>query len=111
MVKYNGDEELDLIFHALSDTTRRQILETIAKKSCTVSELAEPYAMSLAAISKHLKVLEKAGFVSRTKEGRIHRCQLNPKPILTAEKQLASLSDMWSKKLDALDDYFKKIKD
>jgi len=81
MVNHSSEKALDLIFHALSHQTRRKLLQFIAKKTCTVSELAEPFQMSLAAISKHLKVLEKAGLLEREKDGRIHRCALNPKPL------------------------------
>ena len=78
-------EQLDLLFYALSDTTRRQILALIGKKAHTVTELAQPFQMSLAAVSKHIKILEKAKLLIRKKEGRIHSCTLDASHLQKAE--------------------------
>lgn len=77
-------KQIDKIFHALADTTRRAILDRIRDEEFSVTELAEPFDMSLAAVSKHLKVLEKAGLINRTKQGKIHWCGLNKEPLRTA---------------------------
>lgn len=92
MVKYDEQKQMDRVFHALSDTTRRSILRRIKEEEFTVSELAEPYDMSLAAVSKHLKVLEKAGLIERTKQGKIHWCGLVVEPLVEAELVLRNLS-------------------
>ena len=92
MVEYDEHKQMDRVFHALSDTTRRSILRRIKEEEFTVSELAEPYDMSLAAVSKHLKVLEKAGLIERTKQGKIQWCGLVTEPLIEAELVLKSLS-------------------
>ena len=98
----NQAKQLNQIFHALSDETRRKMLLLIAKKQCTVSDLAEPFTMSLPAISKHVKVLEKAGLLHRTKEGRIHHCELNAEPLREAATVIKQLQQFWDNKFDAL---------
>lgn len=92
MVEYDEHKQIDRIFNALSDKTRRSILGRIKEEEFTVSELAEPYDMSLAAVSKHLKVLEKAGLIERTKQGKIHWCGLVIDPLVEAELVLRALS-------------------
>jgi DNA-binding transcriptional ArsR family regulator len=97
-----SDDQLDLVFGALADRTRRSLLSHLARAPANVSELAEPYAMSLPAISKHLRVLERAGLISRTLDGRARRCVLNPRALRDAERWLAHYRGFWSDKLDAL---------
>ncbi len=97
MVERDADQ-LDLIFHALADATRRHILQQLAAKECTVSELAEPYEISLAAVSKHLKVLEKAGLLTRAVDGRVHRCAMGVKPLKMASAALTSIKKSQNKK-------------
>ena len=97
--------ELDLIFYALSDSTRRDILRMIGEKTRTITELAEPFRMSLAAVSKHIKVLEKARLLRRTREGRIHRCTLDPKALSTAEEAIQFYRQFWSERLDHLEQF------
>ena len=94
--------KLDLIFHALSDATRRSILKGVAKNEKTVSEIAEPYRMSLAAVSKHLKVLEAAKLIQRRKEGSFQIVSLNAKSLKTAEQWISYYQQFWSSRLDAL---------
>ncbi|MBI4671724.1 MAG: winged helix-turn-helix transcriptional regulator [Chloroflexi bacterium] len=94
---------LDRVFHALADPTRREILRRVARQAYTVSELAEPFEMSLAAVSKHIKVLEKAALLQQTVEGRIRRCRLNPAPLRNAAAEIASLEQFWDRQLAALD--------
>ena len=85
--------KLDAVFAALSDSTRRTVLETLGQGGgLTVSELAQPHGMSLTGFMKHLRVLENAGLVSRTKEGRIVRCELLPVPMQEAAAWLSLLA-------------------
>jgi DNA-binding transcriptional ArsR family regulator len=95
--------ELDRVFHALSDPTRRAMLRRLSRQEHTVSELAEPLEMSLAAASKHVKTLEQAGLIRRTVRGRTHFCQLNPQPLADADEWLRSYERLWSKRLAALE--------
>jgi DNA-binding transcriptional ArsR family regulator len=105
MVDYRSPV-LDDAFHALADPTRRAILFQIAQKESTVSELAEPFNMSLAAVSKHLQVLEKARLVKKIKEGRDVRCQLNAEPLRDAAKLIQAFEAFWGQQLDSLERYF-----
>jgi DNA-binding transcriptional ArsR family regulator len=101
MVERQSDR-LDSVFHALADPTRRAMLRSLAAEQRTVSELAAPFRMSLAAASKHVKVLERSGLVRRTIRGRTHRCRLNPKPLQDAQGWLAFYERFWTERPDAL---------
>ncbi|MDC0715197.1 metalloregulator ArsR/SmtB family transcription factor [Stigmatella sp. ncwal1] len=94
---------LDGIFHALSDATRREMLHTLSQQERSVSELAAPFRMSLAAASKHIKVLERAGLVRRNVQGRTHMCRLSPEPLSAAQEWLRFYERFWNDRLDALD--------
>ena len=94
---------LDNIFHALGDATRRQMLIDLTKGERTVSQLAEPFAISLAAASKHIKVLEHAGMIRREVRGRTHLCRLDPGPLAGAHEWLSHYERFWTSRLDALD--------
>lgn len=94
---------LDRVFGALSDPTRRAMLRRLAGGSRTVGELAEPFAMSFAAAAKHVKVLEQAGLLSRTIEGRSHRCRIDAGPLAAADRWLAYYERFWSMRLDDLE--------
>jgi DNA-binding transcriptional ArsR family regulator len=96
-------EHLDHVFHALAHPVRRAILRRIASKEHSVTELAEPFDMSLEAVSKHIQVLERAQLLRRTRAGRVHRCKLRPTPLRDAGKVLADLSSLWNRRLDALE--------
>src|SRR4051812_5257073 len=98
------DDALDLVFAALSDRTRRNVLGALTDRGegLSVSELAQPHGMSLTGFMKHLRVLEEAGLVSRTKEGRIVRCQLSPAPMQEAAVWLSHYEKFWAGRLDAL---------
>lgn len=100
MVNINSNQ-LDLLFYALSDPTRRQILRMIKEGTQTIGELADPFKMSLAAISKHIKILEKAKLLKRQKIGRIHECSFNPEALKTVEECIKFYTDFWSDSLDA----------
>ncbi|HLI78234.1 MAG TPA: metalloregulator ArsR/SmtB family transcription factor [Acidobacteriaceae bacterium] len=110
MVESNATQ-LDLIFHALSDTTRRAILRDIAGYEKTIGEIAEPYAMSLAAVSKHVKVLEAAALVERRKRGSYQMVRLNAKTLRSAEAWLAFYEKFWTRQLDALQTYLEQGED
>ena len=97
------ERHLDITFHALSDPTRRGMLATLARGEKSIGELAEPFAMSFAGASKHVKVLEGAGLVARRKVGRTQLCRLNPKPLAEAEQWLRQWEQFWSVRLDALE--------
>ena len=95
--------ELDIVFHALGDATRRAMLSELAGGQRTVSELAEPFDMSLAAASKHIKVLEHAGLIGREVRGRTHVCRLEPGPLASAYEWLAFYERFWTGRLDLLE--------
>ena len=95
--------ELSPIFHALSDTTRRRMLLELASGERTVGQLAQPFAISLAAASKHIKVLESAGLIQREVRGRAHMCRLDPGPLETAHEWLSFYERFWTARLDVLD--------
>ena len=93
---------LEQTFSALGDPTRLAIVQRLAQGEATVTELAQPFQVSLPAISKHLRILEDAGLLVRSKEGRIHRCQLGTPPLEVAQRWLDHYTKFWNQKLDAL---------
>ena len=95
--------QLNAVFHALGDSTRREMLRDLSAGQKTVGQLAEPYAISLAAASKHIKVLERAGLVSREVQGRTHFCRLEPGPLASAQQWLTHYEHFWTGRLDALE--------
>lgn len=97
-------DALDRVFMALADGTRRRMVHMLAEREHTVSELAQPFDMSLAAVSKHLKVLEKAGLVRRDIRGREHYCALLPERLTGALDWISIYRNFWSRRLDALAD-------
>ena len=101
MVKYSNID-LDALFAALSDPTRREVLESLGGGSLPVMELAQPHRMSLPGFMKHLRVLEDAGLIGRTKEGRVVRCTLSAEPMQEAALWLSRYEKFWSGRLDAL---------
>jgi DNA-binding transcriptional ArsR family regulator len=102
MVEFNPPH-LDSIFHALGDATRRRMLRELTESERTVSQLAEPFAMSLAAASKHIKVLETAGLIRREVRGRTHICRLDPGPLASAQTWLGFYERFWTERLTVLD--------
>lgn len=108
MVKYQErekDADLDAVFAALADSTRRGILESLSGGELAVSELAAPHDMSLPGFMKHLRVLEDAGLVARSKEGRVVSCELSAKPMKAAATWMSRYEKFWSEKLDSLARY------
>ncbi|HEY3170502.1 MAG TPA: metalloregulator ArsR/SmtB family transcription factor [Thermoanaerobaculia bacterium] len=104
MVNYS--EALDATFGALADPTRRAILAHLAlSPESSVGDLARPFAMSLPAISKHLRVLEGAGLLARRRDGRVHHCHLVASPMKTAAEWMAHYREFWEARLDALERY------
>jgi DNA-binding transcriptional ArsR family regulator len=94
---------LDAVFHALADPTRRAMLRDLSQQALSVGELAEPFAISLAAASKHIKVLERAGLVQRTVQGRTHMCRLNAEPMHAGMEWIRHYEQFWSSQLDVLE--------
>ena len=102
-------EVLDRTFSALADPTRRAIVERLADGEASVTELAAPFAMSLPAVSKHLKVLEKAGLISRGRRAQWRPCRLEPEPLKEASDWLQEYRRLWEERLDRLDEYLQTL--
>jgi DNA-binding transcriptional ArsR family regulator len=102
MVEFSAPQ-VNSVFHALGDATRRQMLRDLASGERTVSELALPFAMSLAAASKHIRVLEGAGMIRREVRGRTHLCRLDPAPLASAHEWLGFYERFWNSRLDMLE--------
>jgi DNA-binding transcriptional ArsR family regulator len=98
--------ELDNVFQALANRARRDMLARLAEHDLTVGELAEPLTMTLAAASKHIKVLERVGLVRQTVEGRQHICQLEARPLASVAGWLRHYEQFWTERLDAMEDLF-----
>lgn len=103
-----SEHHLDTLFHALADPTRRQMLRALAGGERTVSQLAEPFAMSLAAASKHVKALEGAGLIRREIRWRTHVCRLNADPLAEAHAWLGFYERFWTDRLSVLDALLRK---
>jgi DNA-binding transcriptional ArsR family regulator len=108
MVEYSS-KVLDRTFGALADPTRRRILAQLAQGEERVTDLARPHAMSLAAVSKHLMVLEKAGLVKRRRKGRVHSMKLEAKPMKEAEAWINRYREFWEGNLDRFEEYLNKL--
>ncbi|WP_439595792.1 ArsR/SmtB family transcription factor [Falsiroseomonas sp.] len=102
MVEFSPPQ-LDTVFHALGDATRRRMLRHLAEGERTVGDLAKPFAMSLAAASKHIKALEAAGLIHREVRGRTHLCRLAPGPLASAHRWLGFYERFWTERLDGLE--------
>ena len=100
---------LDRTFSALADPTRRAILARLADGEASVTELAAPFTLTLPAISKHLKVLERAGLISRTRQAQWRPCRLEPAPLKDASDWLEEYRRCWEDRLDRLDDYLRDL--
>jgi len=96
------EERLDRVFAALSDRTRRALLSRLGRAPAKITDLAAPFEMSLPAVSKHVRVLERAGLVRRKVDGRVHLCSLDVVPLEEAERWLAERRAFWEESLDAL---------
>jgi DNA-binding transcriptional ArsR family regulator len=102
-------DQLSSTFSALADPTRRAILTKLSKGDRSVSDLAEPFDMSLPAISKHLKVLEKAGLIQRSRDAQYRPCKLNAKPLREAAKWVEQYRQFWEERFNRLDDYLAQL--
>ncbi len=100
MVKFSG--ELDRVLQALSDPTRRSVVERLIAGPASVTQLAEPFSMSLPAVLQHIGVLEEAGIVHTEKAGRVRTCQIDPAPLRAAEAWFAAQRTAWEYRLDRL---------
>jgi DNA-binding transcriptional ArsR family regulator len=100
-----AERQLDLIFRALGDQTRRGLLERLTERPSMITELAQPFAMSLPAVSRHIRVLEAAGLVKRHVDGRVHRCSLSAAPLKDVEKWLSQYRRFWEGTLESLARY------
>lgn len=97
-----GETQLDLLFHALGHRTRRALLARLARRPATVTQLARPFAMSLPAVSRHIRVLERAGLVRRTVAGRVHHCAPDFAPLHAVAAWLSHYRRFWEGQLEAL---------
>ena len=100
--------QLDAVFHALSDPTRRAILQRLAEGESSIGELASPFHMTFAGASKHIRALEKAGLVRRRVEGRTHLCRLEPKRLAEAHDWIGFYERYWTMRLDDLEQVLRK---
>jgi len=103
-----SDATLDTVFSALADPTRREILARLAEGESSVTSLAEPFDISLPAISRHLTVLETAGLLARTRDGRVHRIRLIPEPMLDAIEWMVRYGHFWETQLESLERYIRE---
>jgi DNA-binding transcriptional ArsR family regulator len=99
------------VFGALADPTRRAILARLAEGEATVNELAEPFPVSLQAISKHLNVLERAGLIKRIRDAQRRRCRLDPTPLRDLARWVEQYRRFWDERYDTLDDYLRELKE
>jgi DNA-binding transcriptional ArsR family regulator len=105
------DAQLDIVFTALSDRTRRDIVARLGTGEATVKELAEPYAMSMQAVSQHLRVLERAGLVSRTRQRQSRPCRLEPEALEAALSWIEESRRVWSERMDRLETHLSRLQD
>jgi DNA-binding transcriptional ArsR family regulator len=103
------DERLDQTFAALANPTRRAILARLAEGEATVNELAAPFAMTLPAISKHIKVLERAGLIERSRHAQFRPCRLDPAPLADVAGWAEQYRPIWEERFERLDDYLQHI--
>jgi DNA-binding transcriptional ArsR family regulator len=104
-------DPLDAVFSALADPTRRAIVVRLTQGEASVSELAEPFDVSLPAVTKHLAVLERAGLLEHHKQGRVRRCRLVPAPMRIADDWLSTYRVFWERRLDSLTEHLKATKE
>ena len=102
------EHSLDKAFAALADPTRRGLIERLAQGPASVSDLAAPFPVSLAAVMQHLKVLEDSGLVTSRKQGRVRTCQVDPKMLSQVERWVADRRALWEQRLDRLDKFLEE---
>lgn len=96
------EQQVDRVFHALGDPARRAMVDRLSRGPASVSELAAPFAMTLAAVVQHVRVLEDSGVIVTEKVGRVRTCQLAPRGLATAERWIAERRTLWERRLDRL---------
>src|SRR5262245_21540356 len=106
-----ASDQLSTTFAALADPTRRAILARLATRECSVTELAEPFDMSMPAVSKHLRVLERAGLIARGREAQWRPCRIEAGPLKDVAAWAERYRHIWEARLDRLGDYLKELKD
>jgi DNA-binding transcriptional ArsR family regulator len=104
-----ASDHLSSTFAALADPTRRAILARLASGEISVTELAEPFEMTLPAVTKHLKVLERAGLITRGREAQWRPCKLEAKPLQEASNWIENYRQFWEQRLDRLEDYLREL--
>ena len=105
----NLSPELDSVFRALADSKRRAMIERLAQGPATIGELGEPFALTKPAVTKHVKVLERAGLLTREIDGRVHRCEIDPEPLDRAQRWVSDVRAFWEGRLDDLADYLETV--
>src|SRR5262245_15649753 len=105
----NQSSQVERVFHALSDPTRRRMVERLSRGPASVSELAQPFDMSLPAVVQHLQVLESSGLIRTQKVGRVRTCQIEPAGLGTIDQWVASQRAMWEKRFDRLAEYLAEL--
>jgi DNA-binding transcriptional ArsR family regulator len=106
-----GDERLDAVFAALADGTRRDIVARLSHGEATVNELAAPYAMSVQAVSQHIRVLERCGLVSRGRHRQTRPCRLEPQALEAAESWIEQSRRAWAERVDRLEEHLARLQD
>ena len=102
---YHDSAQLDLMFQALADPARRQMVERLSRSPASVSELAKPFDMSLSAVMQHLHLLESSGLIATEKVGRVRTCRIEPKALGTVERWIADRRSSWERRLDRLGEF------
>lgn len=110
-VAATGSQNVDQVFRALADPTRRNVLERLSRAPASVSELAEPFDMALPSFLQHLRILEDSGLVRSSKTGRVRTYKLAPKQLKAAEDWLSRQRSLWERRLDQLDAYLLELKE
>ena len=106
-----SEEQLDQVFRALAHPVRRDILRRIARERVRITDLAAPFEMTLEAVSQHVRILERARLLKRTRDGRVHWCRLDPAPLRDAGKTLAKLGGFWGMQLNSLERWLERPPD
>ncbi|MDF3818331.1 metalloregulator ArsR/SmtB family transcription factor [Leptospira sp. 96542] len=102
--------DIDLVFSALADPTRRKVIEMLCKEPASVSELSSHFGMAMPSFMQHLNILENSGIITSEKKGRVRICYLNSKALLPMEHWLSEQKNLWEKRLNQLDSYLERMK-
>ena len=107
----NKAAQLDAVFGALADSTRRDMVARLSKGSATIGELGQPFDITKGAVTKHVKVLERAGLLTRDVQGRVHRCELDTVPLDVAKRWVERVKAFWEERFDDLAEYLDELQD